>query len=126
MPSRRKSLLFLVAVRWNKGHNALNRRVLPNGCAEHLCQQLDQLQPLRLETRREMLRESRRHPANRWLRQIPYIGSIRAALVIALLQTPHRLRTKRQSRAYTFSSHKLALWRQQSDRICFITIVMVI
>jgi hypothetical protein len=35
--------------------------------AERLYQQLDQLQPLR-QARREMLQESRRHPANRWLR----------------------------------------------------------
>jgi transposase len=69
--------------------------------AERLYQQLDQLQPLRLQTRREMLQEARRHPANRLLRQIPYIGSIRAALLIALLQTPHRFRTKRQLWAYS-------------------------
>src|ERR1700726_4640410 len=32
--------------------------------------------------------------------QIPSIGSIRAALLIALMQTPHRFRTKRQLWAY--------------------------
>jgi transposase len=69
--------------------------------AQRLYQQLDQLQPLRLEVRREMLRESRRHPASRCLQQIPYVGSIRAALLIALLQTPHRFRTKRQLWAYS-------------------------
>ncbi len=69
--------------------------------AERLYQQLDQLQPLRQDARREMLQESRRHPANRRLQQIPYIGSIRAALLIALLQTPHRFRTKRQLWAYS-------------------------
>jgi transposase len=69
--------------------------------AQRLYQQLDQLQPLRLEVRREMLQESRRHPANRWLQQIPYVGSIRAALLIALLQTPNRFRTKRQLWAYS-------------------------
>ena len=69
--------------------------------AERLYQQLDQLQPLRWQTRREMLQECRRHPANRCLQQIPYIGSIRAALLIALLQTPHRFRTKRQLWAYS-------------------------
>ena len=30
------------------------------------------------------------------LRQIPAIGPIRAAMLVALLQTPHRFRTKRQ------------------------------
>jgi len=35
------------------------------------------------------------------LRQIPAIGPIRAALLVALLQTPHRFRTKRQLWAYS-------------------------
>jgi len=35
------------------------------------------------------------------LRQIPSIDPIRAALLVALLQTPHRFRTKRRLRAYT-------------------------
>jgi hypothetical protein len=34
------------------------------------------------------------------LRQIPSIGPIRAVLLIALMQTPHRFRTKRQLWAY--------------------------
>jgi hypothetical protein len=37
----------------------------------------------------------------KWLRQIPSIGPIRAALLIALIQTPHRFRTKRQLWAYS-------------------------
>ena len=69
--------------------------------AERLYQQLDQLQPLRQQARREMLEESCRHTANRWLKEIPYVGSIRAAQLIALLQTPHRFRTKRQLWAYS-------------------------
>ena len=35
------------------------------------------------------------------LRQIPSIGPIRSALLVALLQTPHRFRTKRQLWAYS-------------------------
>jgi transposase len=69
--------------------------------AEHLYQQLDSLQPLRLEARRELLRESQKHAAVKRLRQIPSIGPIRAALLVALLQTPHRFRTKRQLWAYS-------------------------
>jgi len=69
--------------------------------AEHLYQQLDSLQPLRLEARRELLRESHKHAAVKRLRQIPSIGPIRAALLVALLQTPHRFRTKRQLWAYS-------------------------
>jgi len=69
--------------------------------AEHLYQQLDSLQPLRLQARRELLRESHQHSAVKLLRQIPSIGPIRAALLVALLQTPHRFRTKRQLWAYS-------------------------
>ena len=69
--------------------------------AEHLYQQLDSLEPLRLEARRELLLESRKHAAVKLLRQIPSIGPIRAALLVAVLQTPHRFRTKRQLWAYS-------------------------
>jgi transposase len=68
--------------------------------AERLYQQLDLLQPVRLEARRELLVESHKHSAVRLLRQIPSIGPIRSALLVALLQTPHRFRTKRQLWAY--------------------------
>src|SRR5262244_1537419 len=69
--------------------------------AEHLYQQLDSLQPLRLEARHQLLRESGKHAAVKLLRQIPAIGPIRSALLVALLQTPHRFRTKRQLWAYS-------------------------
>ena len=69
--------------------------------AERLYQQLDLLQPVRQEARRDLLRESCKHDAVRMLRQIPSIGPIRAALLVALLQTPHRFRTKRQLWAYS-------------------------
>jgi transposase len=69
--------------------------------AQRLYQQLDGLQPVRLEARRELLRESHKHPAVKLLRQIPSIGPIRAALLVVLLQTPHRFRTKRQLWAYS-------------------------
>ena len=69
--------------------------------AQRLYQQLDLLQPVRLEARRELLLESHKHAAVKLLRQIPSIGPIRAALLVALLQTPHRFRTKRQLWAYS-------------------------
>ena len=68
--------------------------------AEQLYQQLDMLLQIRREVRRELLRESRKHPAHELLRQIPQLGPIRVALLIALVQTPHRFRTKRQLWAY--------------------------
>jgi hypothetical protein len=69
--------------------------------AERFYQQLDLLQPVRQEARRDLLSESRKHPAVKLLRQIPAIGPIRAAMLVALLQTPHRFRTKRQLWAYS-------------------------
>ena len=69
--------------------------------AERLYQQLDVLQPVRQQARHDLLLESHKHPAVMLLRQIPSIGPIRAALLVALLQTPHRFRTKRQLWAYS-------------------------
>ena len=68
--------------------------------AEQLYQQLDKLVEIGREARQELLRESRKHPAREFLSQIPRLGPIRVALLIALLQTPHRFRTKRQLWAY--------------------------
>jgi len=69
--------------------------------AELFYQQLDALQGLRREARRDLLAESRKHSATKLLRQIPWIGAIRAAVLIALIQTPYRFRTKRQLWAYS-------------------------
>jgi len=68
--------------------------------AELYYAQLDALRQLYQEVRRELLAEARKHQATKLLRQIPSIGPIRAALLIALIQTPHRFRTKRQFWAY--------------------------
>jgi hypothetical protein len=69
--------------------------------AELFYQQLDSLQLLRQQARQDLLAESRQQEATKLLRQIPYIGPIRAALLIALIQTPHRFRTKKQLWAYS-------------------------
>jgi transposase len=69
--------------------------------AEQLYQQLDALVRIRRETRSELLAESRKHPAHKLLLQIPRLGPIRVSLLIALIQTPHRFRTKRQLWAYS-------------------------
>jgi len=79
-------------------------KISPTGVrrrAERLYQQLDLLRPLHHQARCDLIEESHRHPALKWLRQIPSIGPIRAALLVALLQTPHRFRTKRQLWAYS-------------------------
>lgn len=69
--------------------------------AEFYYQQLDALRPLRQQVRQELLGEARKHGASKLLCQIPSIGPIRAALLIALIQTPHRFRTKRQLWSYS-------------------------
>src|SRR6202049_4965870 len=69
--------------------------------AEFYYQQLDALRSLRREVRRELLAESKKHQAWKRLCQIPSIGPIRAAVLLGVLQTPHRFRTKRQLWTYS-------------------------
>jgi transposase len=70
------------------------------GRAELLYRQMDEIKLLKREARRLMLRESRRHEANKLLQQIPELGPIRVAQIIATIDTPHRFRTKRPLWAY--------------------------
>jgi transposase len=63
--------------------------------AEFYYQQLDALRVLRQEVRRDLLTESKKHKAWKRLCQIPAIGPIRAAVLLGILQTPHRFRNKR-------------------------------
>jgi transposase len=82
--------------------------------AEHYYQQLDAVRPLRQEVRRDLLLEAKKHKAWKLLRQIPGIGPIRAAIVIAVMQTPHRFRTKRQLWTYSglaLETHDSAQYR---------------
>jgi hypothetical protein len=64
--------------------------------AELFYQHLEGLQVSRRQVRGEFLAESRKHKAVKVLSQIPCVGPIRAALLLALMQTPHRFRSKRQ------------------------------
>jgi len=84
--------------------------------AEQLYQQLDMLQHLRQQARRELPAESRKHAITAKLRQIPSLGPIRSALAVALIQTPHRFRTKRQLWAYS----GLALETRTSGEHCYV------
>jgi hypothetical protein len=69
--------------------------------AEFYYAQLDALRSLRQEVRRELLAESKKYEDWKRLRQIPSIGPIRAAVLLGILQTPHRFRTKRQLWTYS-------------------------
>ena len=69
--------------------------------AELMYQQMDGLSVVRHTVRGELLAESRKHQAVKVLRQIPLIGPLRATLLLALMQTPHRFRSKRQLWTYS-------------------------
>lgn len=68
--------------------------------AELLYQQLDALLPLRREAKKSMLAESRKHPAQKVLRTIPTLGPVRVAILMGVMQTPHRFRAKRKLWTY--------------------------
>jgi transposase len=63
--------------------------------AELYYEQLDALVLVRKQARQELLAESKKHQAWKLLRSIPALGPIRAAVLMAIVQTPHRFRTKR-------------------------------
>jgi transposase len=77
---------------------------LPAGASrvrgELLHDQLEELRRLRRKAKRELLGESRKHMVAARLREIPGLGPLRVALLIAAMQTPHRFRTRRQLWAY--------------------------
>lgn len=68
--------------------------------AERLYEELDLLQQLRRQAKQELMGESQKHPVCERLRTIPYLGPIRAAVLVARVQTPHRFRSKRQFWGY--------------------------
>jgi transposase len=63
--------------------------------AELYYEQLDALVLLRKQARQELLAEGKKHQAWKLLRSIPALGPIRVAVLMAIVQTPHRFRTKR-------------------------------
>jgi transposase len=68
--------------------------------AELLYEELDALLLLRRAARRELIVESHKHDAVKLLCTVPFLGPIRAAVLLGRVQTPHRFRTKRQFWAY--------------------------
>jgi transposase len=66
-----------------------------------LYQELDQLKPLRRLARKAMLAEGRKHRAVKLLQTIPQLGPIRAALIVATIDTPYRFRTRHQLWSYS-------------------------
>jgi len=85
-----------------------------------LYEQLDQLTPLRRQAKLAMLAESRKHQAVALLRTIPQLGPIRSALIVAILDTPHRFRTRRQLWNYSglaVVTHMSAEYEMKENRV---------
>jgi transposase len=68
--------------------------------AELLYRQLDGLLPLRCQARKVMLAESRKHAVQKILLSIPTLGPVRVAVLMAVIQTPHRFRRNRKLWTY--------------------------
>ena len=68
--------------------------------AELLYQHLDLPGRLRREAKRALLAESRKHLVSRILRPVPGLGPVRIAILLAMVQTPFRFRSKRLFWAY--------------------------
>jgi transposase len=68
--------------------------------AETLYAELDVLRELRPTAKAAMLAEARRDPAWAVLRSVPFFGPVRVALLLAIMQTPWRFRTKRHLWGY--------------------------
>jgi transposase len=68
--------------------------------AQVLYAQLDGLRELRPKAKAAMVAEARKDPAWKVLRTIPHFGPVRVAVVLAIMRTPWRFRTKRNLWAY--------------------------
>jgi len=60
-----------------------------------LLTQLDTLLELRPKAKAAMIAAARRQPGWKVLRSIPFLGPVRVALILAIMRTPYRFRTKR-------------------------------
>ena len=68
--------------------------------AETLYAQLELLNTQQPTAKAELVKDARRDPAWTHLRSIPFLGPVRVALLLAVMQTPWRFRTKRHLWSY--------------------------
>ena len=88
---------------YRSAERAKRARVLPPAtrrAVELLDRELDALLMLKAEAERAMLRESHRHRIARILETAPGFGPVRVGLLLPIVITPWRFRTKRQFWAY--------------------------
>ena len=77
-------------------HRSLRNAVSISSSSTPSCSQFDASRLLRQEARRDLLDEAKKRSATKLLGEIPFIRSLRAALMVAFLQTPHRFHTRGQ------------------------------
>src|ERR1017187_8902317 len=77
--------------------------------AEFYYQQLDALRTVRQEVRRELLAESKKHQVSASTHSRPVFEPYHAAVLLGILQTPHRFRNKRQ--LWTYSGFGIEIGR---------------
>jgi transposase len=97
IPNRRGELYHLSKREsWIQKQENAGRRMR----AELLFRQMDELKVLKRAARKAMIAESRRHEAQQVLLQVPELGLVRVAQIIATVDSPFRFRTKRPFWAY--------------------------
>jgi transposase len=97
IPNRRGELYRLSKREsWIKKQENAGRKVR----ATLLFRQMDELKALKRAAKKTMMAESRRHEAHHILSQVPELGPVRVAQIIATVDTPFRFRTKRPFWAY--------------------------
>lgn len=97
IPNRRGELYRLSEREsWIRKQEQAGRRVR----AELLFLQMDELKALKRTAKKAMIIESRRHPSRIILSQVPELGEVRVAQIIATVDSPFRFRTKRPFWAY--------------------------
>jgi transposase len=70
------------------------------GAAKTLLAQYDAVEGIRRQAEKDLVKEAHRHPISRVLESCAGLGSIRVALLIAIVVSPARFRTKRQFWSY--------------------------
>jgi transposase len=68
--------------------------------AETLYEQLELLTRLQAKAKEALLKEAHRHPSWPVLKSIPFLGPVRVSLLLAVMITPWRFRTKRHLWSY--------------------------
>jgi transposase len=97
IPNRRGELYHLSKREsWIQKQENVGRRMR----AELLFRQMDELKVLKRTARKAMIAESQRHEAQSILSQVPELGAVRVAQIIATVDSPFRFRTKRPFWAY--------------------------